>query len=111
MKNTLTNQSFIKKQLHLSDIAIFLPKGYEKIYLVAYLFLLPYITGSFFLYFYVANSKKELFLSLNDDSSFILTWTLGYEILAVIAILYLMIKWFLVVKKSTKSHNLEFSKN
>jgi len=55
-----------------------------------YFILLPYIAGLLFLFFYVANGKTELFLSLNDDSSFILTWAIGYEIIATLAILYII---------------------
>jgi hypothetical protein len=43
--------------------------------------------GLLFLFFYVANAKTELFLSLNDDSSFIFTWAIGYEVLATLAVL------------------------
>jgi cell division protein FtsX len=43
--------------------------------------------GLLFLFFYVANAKTELFLSLNDDSSFIFTWAIGYEVLTILAIL------------------------
>jgi len=38
----------------------------------------------------VAGGKAELFLALNDDSSFILTWAIGYEIIATLAILFII---------------------
>jgi hypothetical protein len=44
--------------------------------------------GLLFLFFYVAEAKIELFLSLNNESSFILTWAIGYEIVATLAVLY-----------------------
>jgi len=58
--------------------------------------------GLLFLFFYVAEGKAELFLSLNDDSSFILTWAIGYEVLATFFILYII--------KSAISFSLENSK-
>jgi hypothetical protein len=42
-----------------------------------------------FLYFYVSDSKADTFLSLNDNGSFIMTWAIGYEILAVIALIWI----------------------
>jgi len=50
---------------------------------------LPYITGLMFLFFYIAEGQPKLFLSLNENSPFILTWAMGYEILAILAILYI----------------------
>ncbi len=43
-----------------------------------------------FLFFYVAEGRTEFFLSINDQSSFILTWAIGYEILAVLAIVLIV---------------------
>ena len=63
------------------------PEGFEKIFLLIYFIILPYIAGLIFLFFYVAEGSIELFLSINDESSFLLTWTIGYEIIAAIIIL------------------------
>jgi len=82
--------SFSNKQVTFDDTPLFFPDGFEKLFLSIYVILLPYIAGLFFLFFYVAKGEKELFLSLNDDSSFILTWAIGYEILATLAILYII---------------------
>jgi len=43
-----------------------------------------------FLFFYVAEGKPELFLSLNDESSFMLTWAIGYEIIAALIMLWII---------------------
>jgi len=71
--------------------------------LAIYFVALPYIAGLLFLFFYVAEGKAELFLSLNDDSSFILTWAIGYEIIAALAILFIV--------KSAISFSIENSKS
>ena len=42
-----------------------------------------------FFYFYVGEGKTELFLSMSEDSSFILTWAMGYEIIALLILLYI----------------------
>jgi len=70
--------------------------------LAIYFVTLPYIAGLLFLFFYVAGGKSELFLSLNDDSSFILTWTIGYEIIAAILLL--------LIAKSAISFSIENSR-
>jgi hypothetical protein len=85
-----SSKSFTQKEVSLADTPLFFPQGFEKIFLAIYFIVLPYIAGLLFLFFYVAEGKTELFLSLNDDSSFILTWAIGYEIIATLAILYIV---------------------
>ena len=105
-------ETFIKQKINLTNIPIFFPSGYEKIYLIAYIALLPYITGIFFLFFYISNAKKELFLALNEEASFIFTWAIGYEILAVMSLLYISISSILFITKSPdKNQKVNFSKN
>jgi len=83
-------KTFAQKNVDLSETPLFFPQGFEKIFLAIYFIVLPYIAGLLFLFFYVAEGKTELFLSLNDDSSFILTWAIGYEIIATLAILFII---------------------
>jgi hypothetical protein len=51
---------------------------------------LPYIAGLIFLYFYVSDGKEDTFLALNDNGSFFMTWAIGYEILAGLAMLFII---------------------
>ncbi len=83
-------KTFGQKNVDLSETPLFFPQGFEKIFLAIYFVVLPYIAGLLFLFFYIAEGKAELFLSLNDDSSFILTWAIGYELLATLAILLII---------------------
>jgi len=82
--------SFAKQKVTFDDTPLFFPEGFEKIFLAIYFVTLPYIAGLLFLFFYVADGKKELFLALNDDSSFFLTWAIGYEIIAGLIILWII---------------------
>jgi len=50
----------------------------------------PYIVGLIFLYFYVAHGKTNTFLALSESSSYLLTWAIGYEVTAVIALLFIV---------------------
>ncbi len=82
--------SFAKQEVTFENTPLFFPEGFEKLFLLIYFITLPYIAGLLFLFFYVANGKKTLFLSLNDNSSFILTWAIGYEVIAVLIILWIV---------------------
>jgi len=83
-------ENFGQQKITFDDTPLFFPAGMEKLFLLMYFILLPYITGLIFLFFYVGEGKTDLFLSLNEDSSFILTWAIGYEIIAVLMILYII---------------------
>ena len=78
---------FTQQNVDLAKTPLFFPEGFEKIFLIIYFITLPYIAGLFFLFFYVAEGSIELFVSMSDESSFMLTWTIGYEIIAALIIL------------------------
>jgi hypothetical protein len=82
-------KSFSKKEVDLAQTPLFFPEGFEKIFLAIYFVTLPYIAGLLFLLFYVAKGKLELFSSLYKDSYFILTWAIGYELLAALILIYI----------------------
>jgi len=85
-----TNDKFTQKEITFDDTPLLFPAGMEKIFLIIYFTTLPYIAGLIFLFFYVGGGKPELFLSINQDSSFILTWAIGYEILAALMLLMII---------------------
>jgi hypothetical protein len=89
-KYSKSDKKFTEQEVTFDDTPLFFPEGFEKIFLFIYFISLPYITGLLFLFFYVAEGKEELFLSLNEQSSFILTWAIGYEFLAGLAILLII---------------------
>jgi hypothetical protein len=84
-----SSNKFTRKKVTFDDTPLFFPEGFEKIFLAIYFVSLPYIAGLLFLFFYVSNGKVEVFSSLNQESSFILTWIVGYELLAVLILLYI----------------------
>ncbi len=85
-----SSKKFSQKEVDLAETPLFFPEGFEKIFLAIYFVTLPYIAGLLFLFFYVAEGHPELFLSLNDESSFMLTWAIGYEIIAAIILLWIV---------------------
>ncbi|WP_295418232.1 hypothetical protein [Sulfurovum sp.] len=108
-KQSKSAKKFTEKEVTFDDAPLFFPEGFEKIFLVIYFISLPYIAGLLFLFFYVAEGKKELFLSLNEESSFILTWAIGYEILATLAILYI-VKSAISFSKNLHNRNKKFQR-
>ena len=53
--------------------------------------MIPYVTGILFLFLYIAGANIETFNSIDDASSFIWAWAIGYEIVAAIT-LFLIFK-------------------
>ncbi len=84
------NTNFSKQEVDLQKTPLFFPEGFEMIFLGIYFIILPYIAGILFLFFYVAESSPDLFSSIYEDSFFMLTWTIGYEILAALILLYIV---------------------
>jgi len=84
------NGSFAKQDVELSQTPLFFPEGFEKVFLVIYIISLPYIIGLLFLFFVVAESNVERFLSVSGESAFFLTWAIGYEILAGLILLWII---------------------
>ena len=83
-------KKFTQKEVDLAETPLFFPEGYEKIFLAIYFVSLPYIAGLLFLFFYVAEGQIELFLALNEEQAFMLTWAIGYEIIAGLILLWIV---------------------
>ena len=84
------SNKFSQQQVDLAETPLFFPAGYEQLFLAVYFVSLPYIAGLIFQFFYIAESKVELFLSLNEQANFLLTWAIGYEIIATVMLLYII---------------------
>ena len=89
-KRIKSSKKFSQQKVDLSKTPLFFPEGFEKIFLAIYFITLPYIAGLLFLFFFVAEGRPEVFSSLNGESSFILTWAIGYEIIASLIMLYII---------------------
>jgi len=102
------NTKFSQQDVDLANTPLFFPQGYENIFMAIYFVSLPYIAGLLFQYFYIADRKKELFLALNEESSFLLTWAIGYEIIATIILLYIVKMAVSFANENRKSGVQEF---
>ncbi|WP_309497227.1 hypothetical protein [Sulfurovum sp.] len=84
------NTKFSQQEVDLAETPLFFPEGFEKIFLTIYIISLPYIMGLLFLFFFVAEANVDRFLSINEGSSFFLTWAIGYEIIAALILLWIV---------------------
>jgi len=99
---------FSQKEVELSSTPLFFPEGFEKIFLILYIIFIPYIVGLMFHFFYIADKNIELFLSLYKDSSFILVWLIGYEIVATLTIIYIIKMALSFSKENAKRYGNTF---
>jgi hypothetical protein len=67
-----------------------IPEGYGGITYLAFLLFAPWIMGTLFMFFYVSGGDVGTFSSL--ESNAMLTWVIGYEILAAIVLLIIFKK-------------------
>jgi len=84
------NTNFSQQEVDLQKTPLFFPEGFEMIFLGIYFAILPYIAGILFFFFYVAEGSADLFSSIYEQSFFVLTWSMGYEILAALFLLYIV---------------------
>jgi len=83
-------KSFANKKVELRDFAP-VPEGWENFVYAFYAIALPYILGATFLFLFVAGGRLDNFMLL-DLNAFPIVWLIGYEILSVI-----MLCWILVM--------------
>lgn len=99
---SLENNSFIHKKIDLKEASIFFPKKYEKLYLLVYFILLPYTVGLLFLFIYIGSGDINFFMEIGEEAFFLWTWAIGYEVLASIAIIYIIKLTISSIKKEKR---------
>ncbi len=100
--------SFSQQKIDLNQSPIFFPSGLENFFLLIYFAVLPYIAGLLFIFIYISDMSIEKFISFNDNTSFILTWTIGYEILAFLSILFIIKSAISFSIKNASNNNKKF---
>ncbi|MEA3455741.1 MAG: hypothetical protein U9R26_04485 [Campylobacterota bacterium] len=94
----------MNKNVDLVDSILF-PEGYENIMLAVYFLTVPYIVGLLFIFFYIGKGDTDIFLSLNDQHSFFITWAIGYEIVAAIILLWIVKLGFSSMSSAQNKNN------
>jgi len=80
----------LSHNVELKKTFLLFPEGLEKIFLAFYGAIIPYILGLIFLFTYIAEYDFSKFSTLYCNQPYPLTWCIGYEILAVIIILFIV---------------------
>ena len=97
IKKIDAEKKFLSQKITLSDY-IYLPEELEKLFLLTVFILIPYILGLFVLLNVVDFEKFKEFITFNFDM-FMLTWTVGYETIALLLLLTIIKSAFTFKKK------------
>ena len=95
------DEGFFQQDISLTG-SLFFPDGYEYLMLAIYFISIPYLAGLLFIYFYIGKGDTTVFLSLSDNNSFLITWAIGYEVVASLMLLWIMGLGIASVFKSKK---------
>ena len=82
-------KSFASKKVDFKDY-IYVPEEWEGVAYTLYILLIPYIVGSIFLFLTIARGDAENYQML-DTSAFPIVWAIGYEIVAIVMLVWITI--------------------
>jgi len=68
---------------------LYIPENWEFAAYTFYIVAVPYIVGAIFLFLTVARANYENF-KLLDTSAFPIVWAIGYEIVALVSLIWIM---------------------
>ena len=96
-------KSFLSQKVHIHNF-INLNEGTLNIVIFIAFVVIPYITGIAFIFLLIANANYKTFENINlNPSDYLIYWTIGYELLAMLLIL-LIIKSAISFKRTTYFH-------
>ena len=72
----------------MQDLSSILPKGHEKIFLVIYALLVPYVLGLLFFLFTIGSGIFHILSNI----PYIVIWLVGYEVFSLLVLLYILKK-------------------
>jgi cellulose synthase/poly-beta-1,6-N-acetylglucosamine synthase-like glycosyltransferase len=81
--------SFGSQEVDFRDF-LYIPENWAGAFYVLYGVGVPYLAGAIFLFFFVAGGSYENFKLLNMNA-FLIVWLIGYEIVAVFALIWILI--------------------
>ncbi len=83
------HQSFGSQEVNFRDF-LYIPENWAGAFYVLYGVGIPYLAGAIFLFFFVAGASYENFKLLNMNA-FLIIWLIGYEIVAVFSLIWILI--------------------
>ncbi len=81
-------RSFGAQKVDFKD-HLYIPENWEFAAYTFYIVAVPYIVGAIFLFLTVARANFENF-KLLDTSAFPIVWAIGYEIVAIVSLIWIM---------------------
>jgi len=70
---------------------VLFPQKYEKLTLLFYLLVAPFMIGHIFLFTYVSHFSFSVYQAVTVNSNMFLSWCIGYEMLAILFFILLTI--------------------
>ena len=67
------------------------PKKYEKLSLLFYIVVIPFLMGHIFLFTYISKFNYSTYLAVCNDNNGLLTWCMGYEGFAILVFILFFI--------------------
>ncbi len=95
------NDSFGSQQVDLKNYVLS-PEGWEGVMFTIYFLVVPYLIGVLFLFLFVAGSDIDNFLIL-DITAFFVLWAIGYEIVATLLMLGLLLSYLKWMYQQSKT--------
>ena len=95
-RNQESKESYFSKKINLNQI-LNLPDGLQQIVFFIFFILIPYVVG---LLFILITRLDMVSLQSQKISEFLFFWTIGYELLATILIVFLIQQSFIYRKSS-----------
>jgi len=83
------SESFAKQEVNFKDY-LYVPDGLEPFVYAIYFVVIPYVVGAIFLFFTIAGADFSNY-KLLDMSAFFIVWIIGYEIVATIMLIGILI--------------------
>lgn len=93
--NYVKNRSNTESGSDKKDLLSLFPRGYEKRFLVIYTILVPYVLGLLFFLFSIGDGIFHIL----SDIPYLITWLVGYEVLSVLMLLYILKNLFSSMKR------------
>ena len=87
-KNKVTKKSFFSKNIIISDY-IYVPESLQKTFLLSMFILIPYLFGTVIIVILIGNGLFKEGITFSFDF-FMLSWTIGYETIAFILLMFII---------------------
>ena len=82
------SKGFGSQKVEIRDF-VAVPEGWEYFAYTFYGFVVPYLFGAAFLFFFIAGGRYDNFMLMNMNA-FLVVWMIGYEIVSIILLIWIL---------------------